>query len=116
MTETRSDDFAPTPGTRTPIRLLPHFGRAARALSVGLALLSVTDCRPKSDDTGGGFPRAETFYQAGRQWGEPSSFNPLLANPDWPVGSMNLIYETLLMYNSLTGKMEPLLAESYATH
>ena len=29
---------------------------------------------------------------------------------------MNLIYETLLNYDSITGKMEPLLAESYATH
>jgi peptide/nickel transport system substrate-binding protein len=113
MTETRSHDFAPTHGTHKPARVQPGFGRAARTLSAVLALFSLADCRPKSDDSGGGFPRAETFYEAGRQWGEPSSFNPLLANPDWPVGAMNLIYETLLMYNSLTGKMEPLLAESY---
>ena len=113
MTETRSYDSAPTHRTQNPVRALSRLGRTMGALSVGLALFSLADCRPQSDDTGGGFPRAETFYQAGRQWGEPSSFNPLLSNPDWPVGAMNLIYETLLMYNSLTGKMEPLLAESY---
>ncbi len=115
MTETRSHDSAPTHGTQTT-GVLSRFGRSARALSVGLALLSFADCRPKADDSSSGFPRSETFYEAGRQWGEPSSFNPLLSNPDWPVGAMNLLYETLLMYNSLSGKMEPLLAESYATH
>jgi len=88
----------------------------ARALAIGLALLSLADCRPNNDDTGSGFPRAETFYVAGWQWGEPSSFNPLLSNPDWPVNNSNFIYETLLLYNSISGKMEPLLAESYAAH
>jgi peptide/nickel transport system substrate-binding protein len=82
-----------------------------RALSLGLALGALADCRPKE-----AFPRTETFYEAGRQWGEPSSFNPLLSNPDWPINAQNLVYETLLNYNSLSGKMEPLLAESYATH
>src|SRR5450432_1341256 len=113
MTETRSHDSAPTHGTPHAWRVRSRLRRAVQAVTVGLALLSLAECRPKSDDSGSGFPRAETFYQAGRQWGEPSSFNPLLSNPDWPVGSMNLIYETLLMYNSLTGKMEPFLAESY---
>jgi len=50
---------------------------------------------------------------AGRQWGEPASFNPLSSNPDWPVNGLNLMYETLLLYNPHSGRMEPLLAESY---
>ena len=87
--------------------------RMARAVALGLALTALSGCRQKTTDTGG-FPRSETFYVAGRQWGEPASFNPLLSNPDWPVNGMNLLYETLLLYNSLTGKMEPLLAESHA--
>jgi peptide/nickel transport system substrate-binding protein len=89
-----------------------------RAAAMGLAVLGLAACRPQADDKneGGAFPRAETFYVAGWQWGEPSSFNPLLSNPDWPVSTMNLIYETLLMYNSLSGKMEPLLALGYEAH
>ncbi|HEY2404587.1 MAG TPA: ABC transporter substrate-binding protein [Polyangiaceae bacterium] len=89
--------------------------RARTALAVTAALLFLGACRHEKSDSGG-LPRAETFYVAGRQWGEPSSFNPLTGNPDWPVAnSINLVYETLLYYNSLTGKMEPLLAESYQT-
>jgi peptide/nickel transport system substrate-binding protein len=87
----------------------------ARVLALSLALLGLSDCRPKQDDTNSGFPRAETFYLGGRQWGEPSSFNPL-GSSVWPISSMNLIYETLLMYDSLSGQMQPLLAESYAVY
>jgi peptide/nickel transport system substrate-binding protein len=59
------------------------------------------------------FARNETLYVGGRQWGEPSSFNPLAGWQDWPVNSMNLIYETLLMYSPTEGKLVPLLAESW---
>jgi len=89
--------------------------RAARAFAISLPLFTIVSCRATKDDTASGFPRSETFYVGGRQWGEPSSFNPL-GSSVWPVSTMNLIYETLLMYNSLTGQMQPLLAESYAVH
>ncbi|HEY5376611.1 MAG TPA: ABC transporter substrate-binding protein [Polyangiaceae bacterium] len=121
MTETRSFDLQTPPPEGLPSstwarpsarRTLP----SALALSLTLGLFGLADCRPNQDDSGGGFPRAETFYVAGWQWGEPASFNPLLSNPDWPVSSMNLIYEPLLNYNSISGKMEPLLAESYEAH
>ena len=80
-------------------------------------LMSLVGCRPNQDDSGGGLPRSETFYVGGRQWGEPSSFNPLLSSPSWPViNTINLIYETLLTYDQLSGKMGPLLAESYVVH
>lgn len=59
------------------------------------------------------FARNETLYVGGRQWGEPSTFNPLASWQDWPVNSMNLIYETLLMYEPLKGELVPLLAESH---
>lgn len=62
----------------------------------------------------GTMARNETLYVGGRQWGEPSSFNPLAGWQDWPVNSMNLIYETLLMYEPLKGELTPLLAESHA--
>lgn len=73
-------------------------------------------CKRRSSDDGAGLPRSETLYVAGRQWGEPTSFNPLLSNPAWPVSQVNLMYETLLVYDPLSGKMVPLLAESLEQH
>ncbi|MGC9063441.1 MAG: ABC transporter substrate-binding protein, partial [bacterium] len=63
----------------------------------------------------GTLPREETLYIAGMQWGPPTSFNPLAPNPAWPTnrGQHLLIYETLFVYNLLTGKLDPLIAESY---
>jgi peptide/nickel transport system substrate-binding protein len=62
----------------------------------------------------GAMARNETLFVGGRQWGEPSSFNPLAGWQDWPVNSMNLIYETLLMYEPLKGELVPLLADSHS--
>jgi len=83
----------------------------ARAIVVLLSLLLV-QCRAERDPSSA-FPRAETLYVGGRQWGEPRSFNPLISSPDWPIDGINLLYETLFFYDWQTGKMEPLLAESY---
>jgi peptide/nickel transport system substrate-binding protein len=79
----------------------------------GLAflVLGLAGCRRGDDDST--FPRNQSVVVGGSQWGEPSTFNPLLNAPDWPVNSSNLIYETLFIYDLNTGKMEPLLAESY---
>lgn len=76
------------------------------------SVLALSSCAPAQADSGE-FPRAQTFYVGGRQWGEPASFNPLLSSPDWPVG-LNLMYESLFVYNQQTGKMDPLLAQSYS--
>ncbi|HLV66883.1 MAG TPA: ABC transporter substrate-binding protein, partial [Polyangiaceae bacterium] len=86
-----------------------------RALLAILLLLALPQCRKPSEASAAStFPREETLFIAGRQWGEPSSFNPLLPSPDWPAkDGVKLVYETLLFYNMLTGKLEPLLAESY---
>lgn len=87
------------------------------ALTLGAALVaSAAGCKHPTTDQGGGLPRAETLYVAGRQWGEPTTFNPLQSSPAWPVNTINLMYETLLLYNPLSGKMEPLLAESFEQH
>jgi peptide/nickel transport system substrate-binding protein len=63
----------------------------------------------------GSLPREETLYIAGMQWGPPTTFNPLAPNPAWPNnrGQHSLIYETLFAYNLLTGKLDPLIAESF---
>jgi peptide/nickel transport system substrate-binding protein len=65
-----------------------------------------------TDEGGSSFPRSKTLYLAGSQWGDPNTFNPLAESwqAAWPVGDrFNLMYEPLVGYNSLDGKMEPIL-------
>ena len=56
----------------------------------------------------------ETFFVAGFQWGPPTSFNPYSASPAWPStgGQSQLIYETLLRWNILDGKLYAGLGKS----
>ncbi len=64
----------------------------------------------------GELPRSETLYTAGLQWGPPDNWNPLGGSPDWPINAgagRNLIYETLFMYNMISGKLEPLIGKEY---
>lgn len=66
------------------------------------------------------FPRAETLTYNGLSWGAASSFNPLESggNPGFGVvvvgNARLLIYETMYMYNLLTGENEPLIADGPA--
>jgi peptide/nickel transport system substrate-binding protein len=81
-----------------------------------LILAAASGCRD-AHGTDDSFPRNQTLYVGGYQWAQPSTFNPLASTPDWPVTSgnaHNLFYETLLVFNTLTGEMQPLLAESFA--
>lgn len=92
--------------------------RSSRIVVLVLLLgwLLPSGCRRKQGDGDETFPRNQTVYVGGFQWGQPSSFNPLASSPDWPVNpgnALNLFYETLLVFNTLTGGMEPLLAQAY---
>ena len=80
-----------------------------------MALLMVTLAGASAcDRPSDGLPRSETLYLAGWQWGEPSSFNPLLATAAWPLnGGHNLLYETVLSYDPQKGQMAPLLADDF---
>jgi len=92
-----------------------------KRLVVGAALLGLVACpgKDKSGETaaGGGsseagYARNKTLYLAGSQWGDPQTFNPLAESwqAAWPVNDkFNLMYETIISYNSLDGKFEPLL-------
>ncbi len=86
------------------------------ATTLGCLLFCAASCRPR-DGTGTTFPRGETLYVGGLQWGEPTSFNPLLSSPAWPVPNgdqtCNLLYEPLFSYNADTGRLQALLAQSY---
>ena len=65
----------------------------------------------------GVLPRNETLYFGGLQWGTPIGNNPFMLNPNnGMVTSMAVsggrvsVFETLYMYNMLTGELVPLLA------
>ena len=52
------------------------------------------------------YPRNETLYTTGVQWGPPSSWNPFNGG-GYSVGTVGLIYETLFIYDPLTDKFAP---------
>jgi peptide/nickel transport system substrate-binding protein len=63
------------------------------------------------------FPRSQTLYVGGFQWGAPSSFNPLAITPAWPItGNMNLIYEALFGFDLLDGSLKGILGKSFEFH
>lgn len=96
-------------------RSLHRLVRTGRALALVLCVGLIGCKRKSSTSEDSSFSRTETVFVGGRQWGEPSSFNPLLGWPDWPsMNDMGLLYESLLLYNQLTGKLHPMLAESHA--
>jgi peptide/nickel transport system substrate-binding protein len=63
----------------------------------------------------GELPHNETLFIAGQYGGAPTNFNPFSNGPAWPagMGSPVLIYESLFVYNQLTGALDPLLAKKY---
>ncbi len=68
---------------------------------------------PSPSPSGGAvesYPREETIYTTGKQWGPPSTWNPL--DPNAAMGVVGLQYETLFLYDPLTDKFDPWLAES----
>jgi peptide/nickel transport system substrate-binding protein len=57
------------------------------------------------------FPRGETLYTGGKQWGPVSNWNPFMTG-NYAMGTIGLVYETLFLYDPLTDKFMPWLAES----
>lgn len=57
------------------------------------------------------YPRNETLYTSGTQWGPPSNWNPIM---DWTyaMGTLGLVYEPLFYYDPIEDEYEPWLAES----
>lgn len=59
------------------------------------------------------YERSETLYISGAAWGPPNDWNPFIA---WSKantsGTIGLVYETLFMFDGLTGEFTPFLAES----
>ena len=91
---------------------LKSIAKTALALSASGALLSGCGDAASEGDLGGALPRQQTLYLSGQQNDAPGSFNPLAESwmASWPVGGrLTLLYEPLISYNSLNGKIEPLL-------
>lgn len=63
-------------------------------------------------------PRKQTLYIGGFQWGPPTSFNPIGSGPAWPMGQTfgtQYVYETLFIYNLMTGTLDPQLGAKLET-
>jgi peptide/nickel transport system substrate-binding protein len=83
---------APSTGTTTATAT-----PAAAASATGL---------PATDTTV--YPRAETLYTSGKQWGAPSTWNPFDGNS--AMGVVGLQYETLFLYDPIKDAYTPWLA------
>jgi peptide/nickel transport system substrate-binding protein len=57
------------------------------------------------------FPREETLYTGGKQWGPVSSWNPFQTG-SYAMGVIGLVYETPFIYDPLKDEFKPWLAES----
>ena len=55
------------------------------------------------------YPRDETLYTSGTQWGPPGNWNPI--SDGYAIGTLGLVYEPLFHYDPLTNEYIPWLAE-----
>ncbi|GGI07944.1 ABC transporter substrate-binding protein [Egicoccus halophilus] len=59
----------------------------------------------------GEYPREETLFTSGTQWGPPSSWNPIPESGE-ATGVRGALYEPLFIFDPHTVELEPWLAES----
>ena len=96
-----------TSATPTTAPAAPTTGPVATPATVATpaAAASATGL-PATDTTV--YPRAETLYTSGKQWGAPSTWNPL--DPNMAMGVVGLQYETLFLYDPIKDVYTPWLA------
>ena len=85
----------------------PAAATAAGATAAATAAAASPSASP-ADVTS--YPRNETLYTSGKQYGAPSTWNPL--DPNAAMGTVGLQYETLFLYDPLKDEFIPWLAES----
>jgi peptide/nickel transport system substrate-binding protein len=56
------------------------------------------------------YPREQTLYTSGKQWGAPSTWNPM--DPNMAMGVVGLQYETLFLYDPIKDSYTPWLASN----
>ncbi|MGW0230214.1 ABC transporter substrate-binding protein [Actinopolymorpha singaporensis] len=103
------------------------FNAAMAAAAVGVGGGALAGCGQGGSGAAGGGgggkgggrsgKQGETLFIAGFQWGPPTHFNPLGQSTGWPCGqgAMQLVYETLVRFNLLNGKLEPGLGKELQT-
>jgi peptide/nickel transport system substrate-binding protein len=79
-------------------------------LTAGL-VMAVASVVPAAAQAPEEFPREETLYTSGKQWGQISSWNPI-ANWAYAMGALGLVYEPLFNYDPMANEYIPWLAES----
>jgi peptide/nickel transport system substrate-binding protein len=85
---------------------------AAAAATTAASLLAVTACQPVGDQGAPPpteYPRDETVFTTGNEWGTFSDWNPLSAGPATYV--QYGIYEPLFVFDPWKTRLEPWLAE-----
>jgi peptide/nickel transport system substrate-binding protein len=90
---------AGTPATPAPPAVTPAPGDTATPAPSATGL-------PPTDATV--YPREQTLYTSGKQWGAPSTWNPL--DPNAAMGVVGLQYETLFLYDPIKDAYTPWLA------
>ena len=92
-----------------------RFVASGSLVFVAFGLMACED-EPKEKTTADNseYPRSETLYIGGFDWAPPTTFNPLDYDPNFPIdGNVRLMYETLVTYNQISDKLEPMLADSF---
>jgi peptide/nickel transport system substrate-binding protein len=79
--------------------------------SASLAVTALPAAAAASPTVPAAYPRSETMYTSGTMYGQPGDFNPLNTG-DYTTGTLGLLYEPLFVYNPLTNKFIPWLAQS----
>jgi peptide/nickel transport system substrate-binding protein len=97
-------------GKTRVLSLLAVLTIAASATACGTATTTPNASGGASAAPDQTYPRAETLYTTGKQWGAPSTWNPL--DPNAAMGVVGLQYETLFLYDPLKDVYTPWLAAS----
>lgn len=112
----RATDNSALPGWHPSRR---NFLSMAALLAGAAATGGMTGCSTAVKSTGAAVKgrtgaAGDQLFIAGFQWGPVANFNPLSPSAGWPAGqnSFQLIYESLMRFNLLTGKLEPGLASA----
>jgi peptide/nickel transport system substrate-binding protein len=100
-----SGSASPAAATGAPASVAPVASGAASAVAPA-SVAPNTSPTPNIDTTV--YPRAQTLYTSGKQWGAPSTWNPL--DPNSAMGVVGLQYETLFLYDPLKDVYTPWLA------
>ena len=92
------------------VRLGTVFTAAALALPL-LSFVGTTTASAAKVANAVSFPRNQTLYTSGTEYGPPTNFNPLNTG-NFYTGTMGLLYEPLFLYNPITNGYMPWLATS----